>query len=52
MLLSEISWEELKTLLHTSRGAAAKNTVMEEITRRAFKSSLDDGEPIFAIFAE
>jgi hypothetical protein len=48
MLLKEIDWVELVDLLHTVRGAAAKNTVMEEITRRAHKSSLDDGEPLFA----
>ena len=40
MLLKEIDWVELVDLLHTVRGAAAKNTVMEEITRRAHKASL------------
>lgn len=48
MLLQELTWGELKNLLHTVRGAAAKNTVMGEITRRAIKSSLDDGNPVFA----
>ena len=47
MLLKEIDWVELVDLLHTVRGAAAKNTVIEEITRRAHRG-LDDGEPLFA----
>ena len=48
MLLKEIEWVELVDLLHTVRGAAAKNTVMEEITRRSNIAA----RRVVALFAE